>query len=231
MTHPQGAAAAEPTLKPCPFCNWQAGADLIDVVYPTGGYAHWLDPADHSQGLHFNSEDAGAVHRVYHVGCTENMGGCGASVLGLGRDGAIAAWNRRAPTDARNGEVEGLGQDKGSPASPVPLPVGYASPSALLDIAAGRTLTATLVHVSEADLEPGGDVPLYASPAVRDAAWVAETMRLADTYAWTFAYDMDMAIAARSLPEDTELRDKSSNALAARLAARAALMAHLTGAK
>lgn len=82
-------------LKPCPFCGWQAGDDLMDVVYPTGSYAHWIDSDHHNSGLHFNGEREGAVHEVYHVGCTENMGGCGASVLGLDREGAVTAWNRR----------------------------------------------------------------------------------------------------------------------------------------
>jgi hypothetical protein len=67
----------------------------MDVVYPTGSYAHWIDPNDHAQGLHFNREREGAVHAVWHVGCPENMGGCGASVTGLDREGAIAAWSRR----------------------------------------------------------------------------------------------------------------------------------------
>lgn len=83
-------------LLPCPFCGWHMDGDMSDIAYPTGSYAHWIDPQDQSFGLHFNRERVGAEHDVWQVGCTGNMGGCGAKVTGLGRDGAIAAWNRRA---------------------------------------------------------------------------------------------------------------------------------------
>jgi hypothetical protein len=83
-------------LKPCPFCGWQAGEDLIDVVYPTNLFVHWIDPDDHSQGQHCNHDRHGAVGEVWHVGCTGCMGGCGAEVTGVGRVEAIANWNRRA---------------------------------------------------------------------------------------------------------------------------------------
>jgi hypothetical protein len=92
----KGKAMSDKTeLKPCPFCGWHMNGDKRDIVYPTGSYAHWIDPNDHGQGLHFNRDWEGAAHEVWHVGCTENMGGCGASVYGLGSDGAIAAWNQR----------------------------------------------------------------------------------------------------------------------------------------
>lgn len=83
-------------LKPCPFCGWHMDGDMRDIVYPTGSYAHYIDRQQPEHGLHFNRDRRGAVHDVWHVGCTENMGGCGASVMGLDRAGAVAAWNRRA---------------------------------------------------------------------------------------------------------------------------------------
>lgn len=82
-------------LKPCPYCGWQAGNDLRDVVYPTATYGHWLDARDHSQGHIYNHEAKGASHQIWRVVCQENMGGCGASVTGTSRDFAMAHWNQR----------------------------------------------------------------------------------------------------------------------------------------
>lgn len=62
-------------LLPCPFCGHVifAGDDYIDSIYP----------ADRERTL-------------WSVHCTGNEGGCDASTLADSREGAIAAWNRRA---------------------------------------------------------------------------------------------------------------------------------------
>lgn len=93
-------------LKPCPFCGFQLPADegdgLIDVLYPSGrwredaGFRHYLLPGDKREGH----------GEVWHIGCTQNMGGCGASLMADSRDEAKAAWNRRSDGDRlRQGDL------------------------------------------------------------------------------------------------------------------------------
>lgn len=96
-------------LKPCPFCGWHMDGDRRDIHYPTGSYAHWIDPNDHSLGLHFNRDPNESTRQVWKVVCTENMGGCGAQVHGLGPAGAVIAWNRRAAAGATPPDAPGTG--------------------------------------------------------------------------------------------------------------------------
>jgi hypothetical protein len=79
-------------LLPCPFCGHKPFmSNLIDSMHPTGGYRH-----EHEEGFAYYSRDpVGAKAELWCMGCLESEGGCGAEVSGEGKEGVIAAWNRR----------------------------------------------------------------------------------------------------------------------------------------
>jgi len=94
-----------PALLPCPFCGHEPHeSNLIDSLHPTGLYVH--EDAD-IEG-YFSRDPDGATGEVWHMGCLENEGGCGAEVSGIGKEGAIAAWNRRAAAPQQKGEPVGV---------------------------------------------------------------------------------------------------------------------------
>lgn len=86
----------EQALKPCPFCGFEVGEDLDDVLYPSGScwryeefgdstYRHYISLRDRKPGDGF----------CWSMHCTASAGGCGAEVGGHSAAEAVAAWNRR----------------------------------------------------------------------------------------------------------------------------------------
>jgi hypothetical protein len=81
-------------LLACPFCGFQMPPDedenLIDILYPTGTY--WRVEPDGLKHYVNHKERQPGDSRCWHIICD-----CGAEVHADTREGAITAWNRRAP--------------------------------------------------------------------------------------------------------------------------------------
>lgn len=84
-------------LKPCPFCGMHPPEDLIDTLYPTG--TAWRELTEEGlEGLrhYFSYRDMKEGDgRCFAMHCAQNMGGCGAQIVGDSEAEAIMAWNRR----------------------------------------------------------------------------------------------------------------------------------------
>lgn len=83
-------------LLPCPFCNRAVPEDLSDTLYPSGIYWRTDPEIGRHYIIHSNEmERAEDDNKCWEMNCTENMGGCGASIYADSRDEVIAKWNKR----------------------------------------------------------------------------------------------------------------------------------------
>lgn len=93
---PASATSSKNSMQPCAHCGWQPLDGALDnIVYATGLHGIWLDVGRPEQAMYLQKVPGHPSMAQWGAQCLESRGGCGAKVWGLGRDGAIAAWNRR----------------------------------------------------------------------------------------------------------------------------------------
>ena len=94
----------EPVLLPCPFCGHKPlRSNLIDSLHPTGSYTHYINPQEPDEGLYYDRNPIGAIAEIWSFGCLTDEGGCGAEIMGEGKDGVIKKWNTRtSPPNAKD---------------------------------------------------------------------------------------------------------------------------------
>ena len=86
----------EPVILACPFCGHKPlRSNLIDSLHPTGAYTHYINPQEPDEGLHYDGNPIGAIAEIWSFGCLTDEGGCGAEIMGEGKDGVIKKWNTR----------------------------------------------------------------------------------------------------------------------------------------
>lgn len=88
-------------LLPCPFCGWEPPFtdpdQMLDVLYPSGVW--WrVETVNGREVCSFvtHRERKAGDQKCWEMNCTENMGGCGASIHGMTVDDTVRKWNTRA---------------------------------------------------------------------------------------------------------------------------------------
>lgn len=75
-TNPMTTPTQEIKLLDCPFCGHSPDmSNLMDSLHPTGIYAHWMNPDDHDEGLHYTRNPEGAVYDMWEFNCLTTEGG------------------------------------------------------------------------------------------------------------------------------------------------------------